>query len=195
MAGTGLQSKQQCAHVLLEPSFTGHSLQTGTNSSRCSADAPNLLLQELKQRRARIATAAVVDAGAAEDQRWDDFVIRGTCQTLDKSYFRLTAAPDPADVRPEPVLRRALERLVGQLAAEQPVKYLYALDQFKVRGLCCWCAAALRASKPVAAAAASKVLCSRALVSCWLSSRRSASAAMPCACSSLCASGTSSNTS
>ena len=37
----------------------------------------------------------------------------GTSNELEKSYYRLTAAPDPSVVRPEPVLKRALERLVS----------------------------------------------------------------------------------
>lgn len=35
--------------------------------------------------------------------------IRGTCQNLEKPYFRLTGAPDPADVRPEDVLQKTLK--------------------------------------------------------------------------------------
>lgn len=37
------------------------------------------------------------------------FELVGTCQTIEKSYFRLTSAPDPSDVRPEPVLAKALK--------------------------------------------------------------------------------------
>ena len=37
--------------------------------------------------------------------------IKGTCMTVEKSYFRLTQAPDPSDVRPEPVLLEALKML------------------------------------------------------------------------------------
>jgi hypothetical protein len=56
--------------------------------------------------------------------------LQGTCQNLEKSYFRLTSAPDPSTVRPEPVLRRALDRLV-RLIATGEVNYFYAQDQFK----------------------------------------------------------------
>ena len=56
---------------------------------------------------------------------------QGTCQRLEKSYFRLTSAPDPAEVRPEPVLAAALDRLLRLVRAGQE-KYLYLLDQFKV---------------------------------------------------------------
>lgn len=58
--------------------------------------------------------------------------LQGTCQRLEKSYFRLTSAPDPAEVRPEAVLGAALDRLLRLVRAGQE-KYLYLLDQFKVR--------------------------------------------------------------
>ena len=70
------------------------------------------------------------DVAGAEEVHGEDFVVRGTQQELEKSYFRLTGAPDPASVRPEPVLERALERLLGLLRAGGE-SYFYALDQFK----------------------------------------------------------------
>ncbi len=57
-------------------------------------------------------------------------IVVGTCQKLEKSYFRLTSQPDPASVRPEPVLDCALQRLVGMIARGEAT-YFYALDQFK----------------------------------------------------------------
>jgi hypothetical protein len=65
-----------------------------------------------------------------EQVDWDAFVVKGTQQELEKSYFRLTSAPDPSTVRPEPVLRRAYQRLVS-LLREGSENYFYALDQFK----------------------------------------------------------------
>jgi len=55
---------------------------------------------------------------------------QGTCQQLEKSYFRLTSAPDPSVVRPPTVLRRALDRLL-RLLRDGAVQYFYAVDQFK----------------------------------------------------------------
>ncbi|KAL6765381.1 SAC3/GANP/Nin1/mts3/eIF-3 p25 family-domain-containing protein [Haematococcus lacustris] len=57
-------------------------------------------------------------------------VIKGTCTDLEKSYFRLTAAPDASVVRSEPVLRKALDRLVGLMQAGS-VNWFYACDQLK----------------------------------------------------------------
>lgn len=37
--------------------------------------------------------------------------VKGTCTDLEKDYFRLTSAPDPSAVRPEPVLKSAVQRL------------------------------------------------------------------------------------
>ncbi|KAJ8612925.1 hypothetical protein CTAYLR_006203 [Chrysophaeum taylorii] len=37
--------------------------------------------------------------------------VLGTCADLEKDYFRLTSAPDPATIRPEPVLEAALQAL------------------------------------------------------------------------------------
>ena len=65
-----------------------------------------------------------------EQVDWDLFVVKGTMQELEKSYFRLTSAPDPSTVRPESVLRRAYERLV-HLLRQGKQNYFYALDQFK----------------------------------------------------------------
>lgn len=53
--------------------------------------------------------------------------IKGTCTTVEKSYFRLTSAPDPGEVRPEPVLQEALRMLVTKWA-EKKADYKYIDD-------------------------------------------------------------------
>lgn len=53
----------------------------------------------------------------------------GTCETLEKSYLRLTAPPKPETVRPERVLRKTLELLKKKWRKES--NYSYICDQFK----------------------------------------------------------------
>lgn len=53
----------------------------------------------------------------------------GTCQKLEKNYFRLTSAPKPEDVRPVPILEEMFALLRKKWKTEH--KYSYACDQFK----------------------------------------------------------------
>ncbi|RDW69467.1 hypothetical protein BP6252_08487 [Coleophoma cylindrospora] len=53
----------------------------------------------------------------------------GTCQVLEKKYFRLTSAPIPSQVRPESILRQTLELLKKKWKKEG--NYSYICDQFK----------------------------------------------------------------
>lgn len=55
--------------------------------------------------------------------------IVGTCQQLEKKYFRLTSAPKPESVRPQPVLEKTLELLKSKWRKEN--NYSYICDQFK----------------------------------------------------------------
>lgn len=50
--------------------------------------------------------------------------IKGTCATVEKNYYRLTSAPDPAEVRPEPVLKQALKLLKSKWE-NKTADYLY----------------------------------------------------------------------
>lgn len=57
-------------------------------------------------------------------------VIKGTSETVEKEYLRLTSAPHPSTVRPEPVLKRALQLVRDKWKAEQ-CDYIYACSQLK----------------------------------------------------------------
>nr|XP_051226948.1 SAC3 family protein A-like isoform X5 [Lolium perenne] len=63
---------------------------------------------------------------AVEDLDWDALTIKGTCQEIEKRYLRLTSAPDPATVRPEDVLEKALH-----MVETCEKNYLYKCDQLK----------------------------------------------------------------
>jgi hypothetical protein len=56
--------------------------------------------------------------------------IEGTCKILDKRYYRLTEIPDPADVRPEPVLRQALPYILDKFGRRECDVH-YVVDQFR----------------------------------------------------------------
>lgn len=60
----------------------------------------------------------------------DSLRIIGTCSFLEKDYFRLTSAPDPSSVRPEHVLRRAMDSLKKKWKARS-VEYVYMCSQLK----------------------------------------------------------------
>jgi len=79
---------------------------------------------------AGIVTKAHLTLGPGEEIDWSAHTVVGTCQSLEKSYFRLTCAPDPGTVRPEAVLRKALQRLL-RILDEGSENYFYCQDQFK----------------------------------------------------------------
>ncbi|KAJ7976234.1 SAC3 family protein A [Quillaja saponaria] len=63
---------------------------------------------------------------AVEDIDWDALTVKGSCQEIEKRYLRLTSVPDPATVRPEEVLTKAL-----LMVQNSQKNYLYKCDQLK----------------------------------------------------------------
>lgn len=97
---------------------------------------PPLTREEEERRRNRflrfqgtLATPRRSSPGADDTVRNVNHTIVGTCTTLEKNYLRLTSAPDPATVRPLPILRQTLELLKTKWRKEQ--NYTYICDQFK----------------------------------------------------------------
>ena len=64
-----------------------------------------------------------------------DYTVVGTSQTLEKKYLRLTSAPDPRTVRPEPVLQKAIEMVREKMESfgdeRGQTEYIYQWEQMK----------------------------------------------------------------
>lgn len=64
-----------------------------------------------------------------ENADWSTMHIVGTCQNIEKPYFRLTKAPEASAVRPVEVLRRSLEYVKKQWIIKHD--YHYSCEQMK----------------------------------------------------------------
>lgn len=71
-------------------------------------------------------------SSSAADDDFDVESLRvvGTCEKVEKEYLRLTAAPHPSTVRPEPVLKVALAQLVGKWRSRS-IEYISLCSQMK----------------------------------------------------------------
>ncbi|VDM39765.1 unnamed protein product [Toxocara canis] len=83
-------------------------------------DAAQRRARQIKQRGLEV----VRDIAPAPDE-----VVIGTCTDIEKSFFRLTSAPDPSTVRPLQILEKALKQVQRRYATNQD--YVYANDQLK----------------------------------------------------------------
>ena len=64
-----------------------------------------------------------------------DFTVQGTCTEIEKKYLRLTSAPDPRSVRPEPILKRAIDWIASRVKTFDPeqvqANYIFLWEQLK----------------------------------------------------------------
>jgi hypothetical protein len=100
------------------PDKRQRSLQDGTHQGTSKAQ------QKLNKRKDRFNTYRVSPSPEPSSGP-----VVGTCQVLEKRYFRLTSEPIPSQVRPEYILRQTLDLLKKKWKKEG--NYSYICDQFK----------------------------------------------------------------
>lgn len=72
-----------------------------------------------------------------DENDYERMTVKGTCQTLEKNYFRLTAPPCPSLVRPQPILEQHLSNLkhsyyhCGKVHDGRLRDYIWYCSQFK----------------------------------------------------------------
>ncbi|KAL3652022.1 hypothetical protein CASFOL_001703 [Castilleja foliolosa] len=104
----------------------GHGNRTGKNNFRAKDMGPGKLYTRRSSALVLSRTLEETSSRAVEDIDWNALTVKGTCQDIEKRYLRLTSAPDPATVRPEEVLEKAL-----LMVQNSQKNYLYKCDQLK----------------------------------------------------------------
>lgn len=105
--------------------------QKRAEAQRINNFADDRSMGAAEKRRARFGTVGSPAAYAqrAENPPVDSGPFVGTCQNVEKKYFRLTAAARRPDVRPLPVLQQALALVIADWKDKED--YEYAWDQLK----------------------------------------------------------------
>ncbi|KAJ2573098.1 hypothetical protein IW140_000497, partial [Coemansia sp. RSA 1813] len=140
----GRQLPKAC-DVVLNDSHVTLPTKRSSGSAELSGSVDDFDSEERKERRLRrFQQEAEAAKKAASDNaltllpavpnkkdvfNWDADTIVGTCTRLEKSYLRLTSAPDPSQVRPLPILHKTLDLLKRRWVEEN--NYTYICNQFK----------------------------------------------------------------
>jgi SAC3 family protein LENG8/THP3 len=103
--------------------------QFDTKSTSFDAGSSNKKNMSYKKKEATIKYRPPA-SDAYDEFDIESLKIVGTCQVLEKDYFRLTSAPDPSTVRPLDVLKHSLA-LIKRKWKNSEAEYLYICSQLK----------------------------------------------------------------
>lgn len=96
--------------------------------SRLLIDEDDLMNSE-SRKKSRLERFETDQTSDLKSTNYSKGPIKGTCQTLEKSYLRLTSEPDPSRVRPLLVLKKAFNLIYKKY--KEGAKYPYICDQLK----------------------------------------------------------------
>jgi hypothetical protein len=97
----------QPQHIVTDPRSQEDIFALGSRSKRFSSTIPNESLN-------KHGYSNDEDIASTDDLASNGQPIVGTCEAIEKRYFRLIGPPHPSSVRPEGVLRKALASLVSK---------------------------------------------------------------------------------
>ena len=118
---SALVNTTDSTHIISDPRAQEDSLALGSRSKRFATTT--------SESQHKHGFSNVEDQSSVDDQSSNGQPIVGTCEILEKRYFRLIGPPHPSSVRPESILRKALASLVSK--HRDGIKYLYISDQLK----------------------------------------------------------------
>ena len=107
----------------------------GKNTNKLASNRVDTSQDALERRKQRFGHISPVESpftSSRDDSPMggaDSGPIVGTCQTLEKNYYRLTAPPNPSTVRPLHVLEKALNLIIDKWKSAKD--YAYICDQLK----------------------------------------------------------------
>lgn len=104
--------------------------ESGQAEQRAAASAEKKPETRTRQVRACRYSLFYKPDDTDDDRLIEKLKIEGTCQELEKRYYRLTEVPDASKVRPQPVLERALAHILKKFQNGQCEAH-FVVDQFR----------------------------------------------------------------
>ena len=105
--------------------------QAHAGAQHTAALAARVNAREARFQSSRRAAGGAPASDDDDEDEWQpNVIVQGRCTDLEKDFLRLNGPPDAAKVRPEAVIRAALERLVAMIARGEG-EYRYHWSQLK----------------------------------------------------------------
>lgn len=113
-----------------DPATSGSAVSVYQTGGQPQTLTPQTVPGKKKKKRASLLSVTVTDTDAASGMTWKSGPIVGRLKQLQKEYFRLTSAPDPSQVRPESVLKKAFVFIMTRWMMKD-CDYTYMCSQLK----------------------------------------------------------------
>jgi hypothetical protein len=133
------KKKQKKVLAVVKTAVIGFDIASDTMAARANRFSTDLGKGKKKNRSVEQEVGRFMGMGVVgghssskmmDQSEYEKMTVKGTCQTLEKGYLRLTAPPKAELVRPEPVLQKHLHNL-KKLWAKKKRDYAWMCSQLK----------------------------------------------------------------